>query len=647
MKFFSFITTVVTGLTLAVGCSSKSGSLDPNANPNGEHSKKVGEGETAYEIPLIDLNAINASDCNDPWTEKKNLEQSIRFAKAACVKKIVQDHKIDLNSPTVDVFGHIGELPLVLALSGNSVFFGKDNPALVPALLISLGADPNAKTGSGQTMLDLALNLDNGKYRSVAHYMIELQAINVDQASRSGTPLERGIELKEKPLISHLIHRGAKVNLSTHGVSPLYLAIEQGLEVSSIQLVDAGADLSVINSGKETPLHRAILRGMILAAKKMIAGKAPLDFQDSNGATPLHIAVRSDKADFVVALIQGGAGLEFKDASGKTPLFVAVESSQSPAVESLLNANASASTVDVLGRGLVQVARQSELALRLLKANAPADQKSQAGDTPLSVHTVLNNLEVIKALVGRGADIRWKDQSARTLLHLASNANALQVAEYLINLGLSSEDEDNRGSTALFEISSVEMLSMLMNAKANINHLNKDKNPAVLQYVNAMNLALVTAFFDRKADMDWGHDSGTSYLIELFKSATPFSNAQINSLLIKMAHFLLQRGVDSARKTKSGHAAIHYLYFNPFIVQSSVLVDLCKVFRDDGVNVLQVTADGKTLKTLLSDELDEQTKEYKALMAIATAQNNQKKIEELKNKYDPVLARLKTAIVLL
>src|SRR6185295_10461322 len=121
-----------------------------------------------------------------------DLESKIRFADAACVKKIVQSYSVNLNQPMKDVFGNIGSLPLVLALGDDSMFFAKDNPALVVALLISLGADPNARV-DGHTMLGLAMGLDFGKYGVAAQYMIELSSVNVNQSDVNGTPLEYAI----------------------------------------------------------------------------------------------------------------------------------------------------------------------------------------------------------------------------------------------------------------------------------------------------------------------------------------------------------------------------------------------------------------------------------------------------------------------
>ena len=638
MKNKSIITlSLILSLSLLASCSVKLGT-DP-LHQGETKIKKVDENTpTAYEIPIVALDSVRSSDCDDPFLDANRLENSILFAKTSCVKKIVETYGNDLNQPLVDVFGNQGKRPLEYALEDSSVFFGKDNPALIPALLISLGANPNAITNDKKnTMLDLALNLDYGKYGSIAHYMIELPSLDLEQKT-TRTFLEKVISLKEVPLISHLVHRGVNVNSNTRGSSPLHQAIEQELEASSLQLIGAGADRTATNSSQQTPLHRAIEHKMNEAAKALISKGSPLNVQDYSGETSLHVSARTGNAEITSLLIQAGSDLELKDSSGRSPLFVAVESQQNPVVEALLNSNASVSVTDVHARGLVQTAVQAELALRLLRANAPVSQVSQSGETALSVHTSLDHLEVIKALVTRGADYQWKDQSLRTLLHLASRSNALQSANYLIGLGLSAESTDRLGNTPLFELSSVEMLSLLIGAKADINHLNSARQSALLNHVRSSNLKLVTNFLDRGADIGWGQGQQTSYLIELLKYANAYTQD-----LVATTQLLLRRKIDSSRLDSNGQAAIHLLA-SDFIVGNDVLLELCKTFRNEGANLSQQSSDKQTLKTLLSSELTRQTNRYETLRNEALAQHDQKRLEELKNEYDPIFRRLKAAI---
>jgi ankyrin repeat protein len=633
-------------LALAAGCSSSSPSPTPDAGASNEGALIGGEApESAYRIPVVDLGAIDAGDCSNPFVDKEDLERSIRFAEAACVKKIVQAHGINLNQPILDAFGRQGDLALELALSDSAVFFGKERPALIPALLVSLGADPNARSSDKRSMLELAFDLDYGKYHSIAHYLVNLPSLKVDGSSGLyGTPLENAIRLKAKPLIHHLIRRGANVNLSTFpDTSPLHRALEQGLEGASLQLADAGANLSKTNRGSQTPLHVAIEARMSSAAKAFITKKAPLDARDSDAATPLHLAAESGNAEIAALLVRSSAALELKDSAGKTPLFAATEFDRPEIVEMLLGSHAVVSVADIQGRGLLHVAKRPETALRLIAARAPVNQTSQAGETALSVHAPLDHIEVVKSLVASGADLDWKDKRGRTLLHRAAESNSLRVADYLVTRGLSVEAADLSGETPLFGISTVEMLSLLAGAHADVNRLNHAKQSALLKHVTRGDLPLVTAFLDRGADLRWGRDQRTSYLIHLLRGARPMPSEQAE-WLVSLTRLFLERGIDSTQRDAFGNLAIHVLHLNPWIVRADVLLDLCKTFKDLGTDVSARDAQGLSLKDYLVALEAETAQTYKTARAEAEAKNDAAALERLKQTYEPILQRLKRAM---
>jgi ankyrin repeat protein len=603
----------------------------PGGDPSGNHT------------PVIDLGSINPSDCPDPFVKVSDLESNIRFATATCVKKIVQDNSVNLNQPLTDAFGNPGQLPLVLALSDDAMFFAKDNPALIPALLISLGANPNAKA-DGHTMLGLAMGLDFNKYGAAAQYMIELASVDVNQADVNGTPLEYAISLGEPPVISHLINRRANVNLATGENSPLELALDKGLEDSAIQLVNAGADVGFANGSKQTPLHRALYDGLSKAAALLIAKGAPVDAQDTDGETALIIAGQKGNTKIASSLIAASANLEVKNKSGETALFAAAEGGNGDTVDVLVKAQASLTVTDTQGRGLVQVTSQPAIALRLLAAGAPADQVSQSGETALSVHVAADHLDVVKELVTRGANLRWQDARGRSLLHVASASDAQSSAPFLIQKGIAVDSIDSQSNTPAFELRSTGMLAILTGAGADLNHLNTEAASPLLSHMNNReNIQLITAFLDRGARIDWGAEHATSYLIELLRSATVASTDEAKNL-VAIAHLLLTRGVNTTTRS-GGAAAIHYLVLNPFILNTDVLVDLVRTFRNDGANVALPESSGNTLKSLLQTELDEETRKYQD-MENAPGTTDERRAQ-LKAEFEAIQKRLQAALALL
>ncbi|MCM2323349.1 MAG: ankyrin repeat domain-containing protein [Oligoflexia bacterium] len=602
--------------------------------------------ETGYQIPLLKLDAVDPAECPDPFLDRGDLESKIRFADAPCVKKIVSKFGINLNQPMTDVFGNVTELPLSLAVSEDSLFFNKENPALIPALLISLGADVNIRT-SGASILEQAMDLPYGSYGSLAHYLIELPLTKTQRTSRGGTFLEKAIQLKSPQLISHLLDRGAEVNPSDSASSPLHQAIEQGLQASALQILQAGGSVAALNGSSETPLHRSIAHEMGPLTRAILAKNPPLNLQDDRGNTPLHLAAARGQEEPVALLLKARAELELRDSSGRTPLFVATEAAQSVTAEQLLQARSAVAVTDEAQRSLLQVATQPQLALKLIQAGAPVDLESQTGETPLSVHVHLDNLEVVKALVARGANLQWKDPKHRGLLHLAAASDALATARYLLTQGLSVAAESLEKRTPLFEVRSVAMLSLLFQAKAEINHLDADGlsalyEPLVLHY----HLELAQAFLDRGADLGWGAERTTSYLLQLLKRVM-FLTAEQEKRVLSVAELLLSRGIRTdIIERNSGRAAIHYLADNASITNSDLLLlGLGQAFRDHGAELGIRDSSGLTVVQKLRRQRDATVRLRDE--EIARAKDDAEEIKRIREAYRPSLERLEKAIALL
>ncbi|MCM2277506.1 MAG: ankyrin repeat domain-containing protein [Oligoflexia bacterium] len=618
--------------------------IDGNKKYENGRISRGGNAETAYQIPLLKLDAIQASGCINPFLSRRDLESDIRFANAECVKKGVEQFSVNLNQVMTDAFGSPTQLPLLLAISENALFFNKDNPALIPALLISLGADVNINT-RGPSILERAMELPYGSYGPLAHYLLELPATRIQTTSRGGTFLEKAIQLKSPQFISHLLDRGAEVNPRGATSSPLHQAIQQSLEPSALQLLQAGASVSALNPSNETPLHLAIERGMGALTTAILAKNPPLNQQDNRGYTPLHLAAIAGQADTVSRLIAAQADLELRDASGRTALFAATEGGRGEIVERLLQARSAVDTTDNAQRSLLLVAKEPAIALRLIQAGAPVDLKAQTGETPLSVHASLNQLEVVKALAARGASLQWKDKSLRGLLHVAVDSDALQTARYLLDQGLSAQAESLDKRTPLFEVRSVPMLSLLVQVKAEINHLD-DRGLSALYapLIQRHDVELARAFLDRGADVNWGAELSTSYLLALLKGVF-FLTPELENSILETTKLLLSRGIRAEiMERDSGRPAFHFLADNANLANSGLLIPLCQAFRDHGAPFGLRDGNGLTLGQKLQRRRDAAVRERDE--KIARAGGEPEKIERIRESYRPLLERFDNALAI-
>lgn len=126
-----------------------------------------------------------------------------------------------------------------------------------------------------------------------------------------------------------------------------------------------------------------------------------------------------------------------------------------------------------------------ELVKELLGRGAELEAKTKDGWTAL--HFASAHLEAVKELLDRGADIAAKDYKGWTALHMASYYKRLEVVKELIERGADIEAKDNDGFTALHRACSngePKTVKELVGMGAEIDLLILSKYPEiVINYV--------------------------------------------------------------------------------------------------------------------------------------------------------------------
>lgn len=126
--------------------------------------------------------------------------------------------------------------------------------------------------------------------------------------------------------VARLIAEGADVDApDASGDSPLIMAAYKGYTAIVKRLLDAGADVSVVDPGmKATALHAASYAGHADAARLLIQHRIDIDRQGPyNGYTALHDAIWQNNVDVARVLIDAGADLTLRSNEGETPLEMA------------------------------------------------------------------------------------------------------------------------------------------------------------------------------------------------------------------------------------------------------------------------------------------------------------------------------------
>ncbi|GEM_PF-1091792 len=169
-----------------------------------------------------------------------------------------------------------------------------DNWTPAVELLVSLGADVNARTQQG--------NL---------------------------TPLHclsRGTAETAKVLLDHFAEVDARNDDSW---TPLHTAsFEDNIGLAEA-LLDSKANIDARQKDEWTPLHIAAMYGKDKVAGLLIARGCKINARSRSGATPLHMAAGNGKKSLAELLLSAGAKINERTRAGETPLTVAIKQGNS------------------------------------------------------------------------------------------------------------------------------------------------------------------------------------------------------------------------------------------------------------------------------------------------------------------------------
>jgi len=215
-----------------------------------------------------------------------------------------------------------------------------------------------------------------------------------------------------KKEVEYLLQWISPNETDSEGKSPLHLA---NYEIAEL-LLKHGADPNLRDRHGRTPLHYAAARDGSVVMLLLEAGADP-NTQDENGDTPLHFA-RSKEA--VEILIRRGADPNIKNKEGLPPIFsVAEHNCEAALVLYGVSSREILSLKDSDNETLLHIVARSgckELAERLVDEKIDINAQNIHGDTALHVALVYHNLDVVKVLVSKGADVLRKNAYGMTPL---------------------------------------------------------------------------------------------------------------------------------------------------------------------------------------------------------------------------------------
>jgi len=278
----------------------------------------------------------------------------------------------------------------------------------------------------------------------------------VEGANLDGeTALMLAIKTGELPIVQMLINAGANVNTveKEHNQTPLMYAAAAKKNAGEMVklLLFKGADVKPRSLSYDWPSHiseeprvqyhpfggltallYAARDGCLDCVEALIAKAADLNVPTPEGVTPLMIALDNDNNDIAKLLLDHGANPGVWDWYGRTALYIAVDrkagGSSGGGLKVVVDPSHSArfSAMDVIKALLAaNVDPNSELRMHRPTRGGYTGRFSEplldTGATPLLRATIANDMEVVQALLAKGA---------------SPNINAMGVTPFLVAAGV-------------------------------------------------------------------------------------------------------------------------------------------------------------------------------------------------------------------
>jgi ankyrin repeat protein len=321
---------------------------------------------------------------------------------------------------------------------------------------------------------ELKLRMDLPRYEALPPR--EKYLLNLDDADREGTPrLVLASTFGDLEMVKSLISEGADLNATSSAVGGLKLiaarqspSAEQLRDLQTImslipeeimksQMARA-ADPSATRSSGETALMVASRFGFAEIVEALLYAGAQIDKQDARGVPALYIAAENGHAGIVMLLLARGADPLFKTTDATKFLSAAVVGGNTEIINLALQYPCQISAGSKYGSKLLLLAarkRRADIAEKLIELGADVNVADQGGTTPLIAAAPCDDnpgpvgTKLISLLLRHGANVDAANNNGSTALMGASLYGDLEVVKLLVGAGANVSNTDAMGRTAI------------------------------------------------------------------------------------------------------------------------------------------------------------------------------------------------------
>lgn len=449
-----------------------------------------------------------------------------------------------------------------------------ENAIKILNLLIKYGADVNTKNDKGTSLLDVSYRISESfdKNKEMFKILVEngfdLESrIKADRSDYDYTPLMIAVYKEDYDMVKYLLDKGANPNTANNeNKTALMIAIaNNNFDISKL-LIQQGANINTQDEYSYTALMRAAMRGDYEMVKFLLENGADANTKDNYGNTVLYHNIRychyeeeglEDAKKIFNLLIKYGADVNTKNNYGA----------------SLLNISYRASTALAQNREMFKVLVENGFDLESRIKGWEEDYPAGYDYTPLMIAAAINDYDMVKFLVEKGADVNAKTHfeysSVVTPLLLSLDYEHIEsrydenssVAEYLINNGADINVTNEDGETPLMyasKVHNIKVIELLIQKGADVNFYKGGSTALIsaCEYSHERNIDVIKYLVSKNANINAQDNKGDT---ALNKTLDTSDEGSIDILDFEIAHFLIEQGADVNIKNKREYTPFIYL----------------------------------------------------------------------------------------
>lgn len=295
----------------------------------------------------------------------------------------------------------------------------KDNNVQAVQTLLAAQANPQARSGAGQTPLNLAVTGSS------------CNAAILKELLDAGADANEPIFTANSALTPLAFLQSKKASAKT--ADTLSAEARRQNEEKCIEVLQQAGGTNALpqkdprTSKREQQLFTSARKGKTDAIFQLIASGVSPNITDNKGNTPLMEAARKGQAGSVKQLLQNGADIDMRNGKGQSALAVAVANKRTGVFKPLLDAQ----PTDVLGP-LMQAADAADVKTLKALAQAGLDIDQEQSGRTLLMQAILDKQDKrALALIEAGADINAATDGYKNALYLAEATNNQKIIRAL------------------------------------------------------------------------------------------------------------------------------------------------------------------------------------------------------------------------